>query len=393
MSKVTFEPGVRARGKSIQLDFYYGGLRNKETIKLDPTQAKNIKFANNKMGGIKYEIEIGTFNYAEHFPNSKRLHKFGSIATNSMTIAELIDMYYQLVESTWRTQTKRTNKGYIKNHIEPGIGNILLRRIKPSQIRHWISLASEPPKQINNWLSILRGAFKMAQADELITSNPMTGIENLKVPKKEPNPFTIEEIQLIITNTENESARHAFDYAFWTGISTSEQIGLQWGDVEFEENCVYIRRAIVANKLEETKNSTRWRRIDLLPPARKALEKLKKLNQSEIWVFINPNTNGIWTYSTLNKHWKKSITLSKIPYRIAYTTRHTYASIMLSIGVPLPWIKKQMGHTNYRMLEEVYARWMNISSAQRKEVLGWFSELSQNGHIPEEIAPFIKTIQ
>ncbi|MES9905742.1 MAG: hypothetical protein ABW168_24110 [Sedimenticola sp.] len=69
--------------------------------------------------------------------------------------------------------------------------------------------------------------------------------------------------------------------------------------------------------------------------------------------------------------------------------RRTYASLLLSIGVPLSWIKQQMVHSNYRMLEEVYARWIEVSDEQRDKILSWFREIAQNGHTPAAIKPFI----
>lgn len=388
-----FDPGVRARGNSIQFDFYFEGIRNRETIKLNPNLAKNIRFANNKMGAILHEIEIGTFNYAKFFPNSKRLHIFGHTMATNMTISETVDWYFELKKKDWRREHIRASGSYIKNHIKPGVGNLLLRKVKPSQIRYWLSQSKAKPKLLNNCLSILRGAFTMAKKDQLITNDPMSGVENFKIAKVEPSPFSIEEIQMILDNFEDEATKNVFDFAFWSGISTGEQIGLQWDDVDFEDNSVYIRRSMVSNKLEETKNSSRWRRLDLLPPAKRALERQKQLSLCDKWVFINPTTGKIWTYSPLGKRWKKAIDKTKINYRNGYTTRHTYASILLSIGIPLSWLKKQMGHSNYRMLEEVYSRWIDISPNKRKEALKWFVEMSQNGHIPDELVPFIKTIQ
>lgn len=64
--------GVRPITKvSIEIDFRYRGKRCRERIKLAPTP-RNLRYCENLLGQIKIEIEKGTFDYAAHFPDSKR---------------------------------------------------------------------------------------------------------------------------------------------------------------------------------------------------------------------------------------------------------------------------------------------------------------------------------
>ncbi|TXZ86122.1 DUF3596 domain-containing protein, partial [Vibrio cholerae] len=62
--------GVEIRGNSLRISFYYMGKRRRESLGLPPTK-QNINFAKQKREAIQYEIKIGTFNYAAHFPESK----------------------------------------------------------------------------------------------------------------------------------------------------------------------------------------------------------------------------------------------------------------------------------------------------------------------------------
>jgi len=80
------EQGVRARGKSITIDFYYRGQRCREGLKLPPTKA-NLNFAINKRAAVLHEIAIGTFNYAEHFPTSHRALTLGNHSNKTVSAA------------------------------------------------------------------------------------------------------------------------------------------------------------------------------------------------------------------------------------------------------------------------------------------------------------------
>src|SRR5262245_54483045 len=69
--------GVRVRSQSgIQIDFYFRGVRCRETVKLKPTP-RNLGFAAKLKARIEHEIGTGQFDYARHFPDSPRAHTVG----------------------------------------------------------------------------------------------------------------------------------------------------------------------------------------------------------------------------------------------------------------------------------------------------------------------------
>ena len=49
---------------------------------------------------------------------------------------------------------------------------------------------------------------------------------------------------------------------------------------------------------------------------------------------------------------------SGVCYRGIGQARHTYGSQLVTAGVNLNWIAKQMGHSTIKMLEKHYGRWM-----------------------------------
>jgi integrase len=64
--------GLEIRGNSIRIKFMFRGEQCRETLKIPPTR-KNLEYAERKRAQILYEIEIGTFEYARHFPQSSGL--------------------------------------------------------------------------------------------------------------------------------------------------------------------------------------------------------------------------------------------------------------------------------------------------------------------------------
>lgn len=64
-----------------------------------------------------------------------------------------------------------------------------------------------------------------------------------------------------------------------------------------------------------------------------------------------------------NTKWAAVQKRSGIRPRRPYQTRHTYACWCLTARGNLAFIAKQMGHKDYTMLVEVYAKWMDSESA------------------------------
>lgn len=68
--------GVRpASNSTIEIDFYYHGVRCKERLKLKPTPA-NLKRAERHRAAVLDAIERGTLDYAVTFPGSPRAALF-----------------------------------------------------------------------------------------------------------------------------------------------------------------------------------------------------------------------------------------------------------------------------------------------------------------------------
>ena len=58
-----------------------------------------------------------------------------------------------------------------------------------------------------------------------------------------------------------------------------------------------------------------------------------------------------------------------LPSFSLYDLRHTYASLLLSAGVPLLYVAQQLGHTKPTITFKYYARWIPSGDVNRVSVL------------------------
>lgn len=352
------EQGVRARSpRSIEIDFYYLGQRCREVIKIPPTKA-NLLFAKNKRASILHEIGIGTFNYATHFPDSRRAATLGKVSNK--TVAQALDEFLLTSRRTCEASTLRDYQSAIEYHLKPAFGDYLLRRITATQIKVWMGGLAITPKRINNVLIPLRSTLRDAFHDGIIERDISARIRNLSHRTEEPNPFTPSEIKLILEHSD-EQTRNLFQFAFWTGMRTSELIALEWGDVDFQRGVIKVSRASVRKITKVPKTKSGEREVKLLEQALAALYAQRHFTfLAKKRIFHNPKTNSPWeTDGQIRKTaWIPILKAANIPYRNPYQTRHTYASMMLSAGENPMWVAHQMGHKDWGMIRKRYGRWI-----------------------------------
>lgn len=350
------ERGVEARGSSIRITFKFQGRRRRETLKIPPT-AKNLKYAEGKRAQILYEIEIGTFDYGKHFPDSP-LAKLGR-SRNDFTVSQGVDLWLRTRMHTEATRT-RYNRLIAKN-ITPTIGPQPMRAVLPSELQAFkVALARKlRPKTINNILIVVRGAFETAHADGIIQSNPAARLKNVENPRTtDADPFTPDELRLMMAAFEEQQA-DMIDFWWNTGLRHGELYGLQWADIDWKACTAHIQRATVEGREELTKTK-RERFVQLGPRAMAVLQRQRPRTQlhSE-FVFLNPDTGAPWFHPvTLYRKWKRACARQKVRFRPPKQLRHTYASMALSSGEPPLFVMNQLGHTSLTMLERHYAKWM-----------------------------------
>lgn len=376
-------PGVEVRGATIRIVFIYRGQRCRESIKgLKPTKG-NIKFAANKRAVIQHEIAIDTFNYIEHFPESSKASVFCNRRERRL-VKEAMEHWFVIKKVTLAHSTVSNYRSKANTHILPMFGDRDIRTITKTEIEIWAALELNhlKNKTINEVFILLRGIFKDATADGIISVNPMLLIENRTVLIEEPDPFTKNEIAKILkVGTDRIQELFMMKFAFWSGVRVSELIALSWDDIDFDRGIAIIRRANVQGYYKVPKTRGSVREVELLQPALDALKEQKahtylmpheeiEVTQKDNRTVITEKWRPVWRNSLTGevhvsdgavreRFWQNHLVKAGVRYRGPSHSRHTYASQLLSTGqISKDWIAQQMGHTNTKMLDDHYAKWI-----------------------------------
>ena len=198
----------------------------------------------------------------------------------------------------------------------------------------------------NTYYQIFNGALNAAVRAKRILKNPFNEMEKSekpKMPESVRSYMTIEEVRsLIATPMQNEGVKSAYLFSCFCGLRISDIIGLQWKDV-FIDNGQY-RLAVAMQKTKEP---------IYLPLSNEALKWMPERGDKTADDHVFDLPSGI---NQLIKPWAKAAGISK---RFTFhTARHTFATMMLTLGADLYTVSKLLGHTSVKMTQ-VYAKIVN----------------------------------
>lgn len=380
------------RSGKLFMDFRYQGKRCREYTDLSDC-ATNRQLLERFLGKIEREIKAGSFEYAQHFPNSPRAQsatksptedtpRLGTPALESHqasspqhgvsgsetapTFDAFAETWFQESEVGWRNSHRRTQRDIVDGHLKPAFKGRPVDTIKKADVLTFrAKLAQTPgrngrmlsPKRINSILAPLRQILTEA-SDRYEFNNPYRNIKSLKVPRSDVYPFSLEEVNMIIRKVRPDF-RNYYLVRFFTGMRTGEVDGLKWKYVDFERRLILVRETIVDGEETYTKTDASQREIEMSQFVYDALQaQAKATKKKSVYVFCNQQGEPLDHNNVSKRVWYPLLRHLRFDKRRPYETRHTAATLWLAAGENPEWVARQLGHSTTQMLFRVYSRFL-----------------------------------
>ncbi len=202
-------------------------------------------------------------------------------------------------------------------------------------------------------IASLRTFFRYLYREKIIETNPASGIHSPKRGKTLPNFLTEQEIEQILGNIRIETPagyrnRTIFELLYATGMRVSELSGLNFGDLNLENNEIRVlgkgnkeRIVLVSNKAKEFLKT-------YLKTARYMIfkDELKKEYDEKTPVFINKTGYRLQPQS-IRKSIKEVVEAIKLPKDVTpHVFRHSFATKLLENGADLRIVQELLGHSS-----------------------------------------------
>lgn len=333
---------LRNGAQSLYLDIYENGCRRYEFLRLylipernsgdKAINAETMKIARSVCAQRTIALNSGRLNVETN--NGKRVRLF-----------PYLEALGEGKRGAWSSMLVNLHR-YEKR-------DITLGEVTPQWLEGYrVHLTKSELMPNTQWLywGYMKYAVRRAYNTGLIP-DVLRNLGTIKQQRTERVFLTIDELRVLAsTPCTNDTPRRMFLFSCLTGLRWSDCIALRWSEVEDSvDGCRIVFRQQKTGGLQY---------LDINPQAREYMGKRQEADDN-----IFRDCNSLWYTNRVLKRWIKQAGIYKhISFHCA---RHTFATMMLSIGTDIFVVSRLLGHTNIKTTQ-VYA---HILDQQKREAI------------------------
>lgn len=251
-------------------------------------------------------------------------------------------------------------------------------------------------KSIVHHLNFLSDVFNYALRFDMIDSNPCNHIFVPKGEKKEKEIYTVEEMKQLfkLINQYAPLKYKAFlTLAVYSGFRNGELMGLEWKDVDWENNVISVRRTSNYTVTDgnytdtpKTKSSIRSLKLpqqvfDVLSELRESQLKNKenlgtkwidsdKLFVTEVGKPLHRGSPYKWQCEFTERHGMRFCDI--------HSLRHFNATVLINAGVDTATVSSALGHSNISTTTNIYFHAIREAQARTGEAIAAVLDFSDS---------------
>jgi integrase len=320
--------------------------------------------ANEKCGEIEKQVR------QESYMSVKDLPRFSEVA----------DTWLASKEPNIRHTTYDQYKGHVENHLKPYFRKLKINQVNFDAIESFkakgLSNGVTPPT-LRKVLTTLGAILKYAVRMRYIDFNPASEVEkprgkSVHGEKDELVVLTPEDIRALLDAAGDQKNRILFMTAVLTGMREGELLGLQWGDIDWANRQVHVRRTYNHGRFYDPKSKAARRKIDLAPELVRALKQWKLACPIGELDLVFPTEAGTTedAANMLKRRFFPALRRAKLPKIRFHNLRHTYASLLIDQGENPKYIQTQLGHSSIQLTMDVYGHLMKDVNQEAATRLG-----------------------
>jgi integrase len=277
-----------------------------------------------------------------------------------------------ITKSSIRPNTFQHYSQIVKQHINPIIGKILLRDLRPDQVQslYTSKLASGTSNRTTNMIhAVLHRALHHALQLGLVGRNVADSVTRPKLLRKEMKTLNDNQVRQLIQVAEGNRLQILFWFAVTTGLRQGELLGLKWSDVDWQTRRIHIQRQVQRIKggliFCEPKSAAGRRVITLGKTTIEKLrdhsrkQKIERINAGVNWQemdLVFPSSRGTpMEPSNVLKNYKKCLKVAGLPILRFHDLRHTAATLMLQQGINPKIVQERLGHSDISLTLNTYS--------------------------------------
>lgn len=292
---------------------------------------------------------------------------------DQLTVGEWLDIWYETNKNRWKVTSCVQREMAIRLQMKPLLGHYKLQKLdRSTYMREYLNVLEKKykPSTVDLFHSLFKIAVNAAVEDEILSRNRFTKITltpSKDIQEENENFLTPAELVLFLDaakqreNITNYSCLLTISY---TGIRRGEALGLQWKNMNFDNNTISIERTRDNKGIRTPKTKNSYRSIlidDVLVYQLKVYKKWCRevmlsfgyKIREDSFVFTSFQTGQPITDNSILYAVRRILKNTSLPPITTHGLRHTHCTILLNRGVNVKVIAERLGNTP-QMIFEIY---------------------------------------
>jgi integrase len=299
----------------------------------------------------------------------------------------------EILPSTVSASTTVNYRNVLRFYVIPHIGSRQLSALKPADVTMMLNKlerAGSAPNTRRAARSVLRRALRRAEQEGLVSRNVAAVADGVRVPAPEGRTLTPDQARQFLKAVADDRLRAAFSIMLALGLRRGETLGLDWLDLDLEGKhpTLTVNRSLkrldTGLSLDQPKTRLSRRTLYLPAPLVTELRAHRKRQAAEQlvagaeWVprplgvdlvFRTPFGTAIDPDNFKNRTYRLS-EAAGIGKWGPHELRHSAASILLAMGVPLKTVSETLGHSSIRITADVYGHLLEPARKDAADAAG-----------------------
>ena len=378
---------VEKRGNSYRITVSFGYKSDGSQVRHRKTWTPDAKLTEKQ---IAKELERQKVLFEEEVKKG--------LQTSSMKFEDVSEAYFTHEEAQENLKHRSIYRlKQCKERTLKEFGHMRIDRITSAQIQAFIDgLVSEgvnertgkglSPKTQRHYKNYIANVFSYAVKKGYISYNPCVNIECKPLKRKEINTVSVEDLQKFIKLLDGEdiTMRLFFYLALYCGFRTCEILGLEWPDIDFDNNIISVNRDRLYTKergiYTDTPKTAQSRRklkvtdeITELLRAQSLNQKKQRLRCGDKWEnrfavitnefggYIRTDYPGKWLTKFCKRH--------DLPHLTPHQLRHMNASLLIMNGADVATVAGALGHSTPSTTLNIYTEFFQAQQALASSAL------------------------
>lgn len=329
---------------------------------------------------------------------------------HTITLGEWLDMCLEVyMKHTLKQSTYNSYESYIRVHLKPALGSLVLQDITPRLLQQYYNYKAETeglaPKTLVNINLFLHKVLSFAVSEGYLQSNPAEAINLSRGHKPQIEILTRDEQAQLIRASYQHRYGVFVRLTLFTGLRLGELLGLRWEDVDFQMGLLHVRRTLNRlNKKERPatlgenkteivvqtpKSENSIRSIPLLPSvvqdllAWKSVQANDRLAVGEQYcdsgMLVTNSYGGYIEPRTFKDYYNQILELGGMRHFTFHALRHTFASRAMEQGMDPKTLSVILGHYSVSFTLDTYA---HVLIDHKREGMALLEDLYNMAPIP-----------